>query len=115
MISAYNLIAGTDNSQISSVQNGVKTIVVTKNQTMNITFKQIKEATTAIAPVDIAKDCFEFYIDGQKIDSSAITNADVSLSGTGSKYVKSVEISFLNNTYGSYTQTVDVTSSSIIK
>jgi len=112
IVAAYKLTAGLNNSSISQI--GQRTIIVTNNQPA-ITYKQIKETTTYSVDIDIVKDCFEFYLEGKKLDPSSIIAADVSVSGTGSKLVKSVKISYSNSVYGIFTKDVTITNSSIIK
>ena len=110
VITAYQLVPGTENSQIGSI--GQRTIIVTNNQAP-VQFRQVKDKSTAVTAVDVARDCFEFYIDGKKLDPTAVIDADVSFSGTGSKYVKSVKLSYNNTVYGDYVQNVSISGSVI--
>ena len=110
VIAAYSIVGGAENSQITAI--GTRTVVVTNNQAP-VQFKQIKDKSTAVTGIDVAKECFEFYVDGKKLDSSCIIDADVNFSGTGSKYVKSVKLSYNNTIYGDYVQNVSITGSVI--
>ena len=110
-ISAFEVVAGADNSKIYSV--GQRAIQVTNN-TPVVQYKKLKDKTDYTAPIDIVKDCFEFYIDGKKVDSSAIVDAEVNISDKGTKYVKSVKIQYTNTVYGNYIQSVTISDSNLV-
>ena len=110
---AYSLVLGANNSQIAIV--GQKSIVVSNSQPA-VSYKFVKDKTTETAPIAIATDCYEFYIDGKKLPASAIIDADVAINGDGtSKLVKSVTITFNNTVYGDFQQKVTLAGADIIK
>lgn len=110
---AYSLVLGANNSQIAIV--GQKSIVVSNSQPA-VSYKFVKDKTTETAPIAIATDCYEFYIDGKKLPAPAIIDADVAINGDGtSKLVKSVTITFNNTVYGDFQQKVTLAGADIIK
>ena len=109
-VTAYSVKAGDSNSQI--VPLGQKTIVVTANKPVVIA-KQVKATTTCISKVEIVKDCFEFYVNGTKLDASAVVDAEVNIVPDKKKAL-SAKVMITNSFYGSYPVDVDLTSSSVI-
>ncbi|MBR5177255.1 MAG: hypothetical protein IKW90_00475 [Lachnospiraceae bacterium] len=110
---AYSLVLGASNSQIAII--GQKNIVVSNNQP-TVSYKFVKDKTTQTAPIAIATDCYEFYIDGKKLPTTAVVDADVAVNGDGtSKLVKSVTITINNTVYGDFQQKVTLAGADIIK
>ena len=109
-VTAYTVKAGDSNSQIAII--GQKNIIVTANNP-EVTFKQVKSSTTFTSKEDIVRDCFEFYVNGTKLDSSAVFSAEVNIVPDKKKALKATLL-ISNTFYGSYTIDVDLTKSSVI-
>lgn len=112
IIQAYKVVAGANNSNITSI--GTKTINVV-NDKPQIAYKQVKFESAMHDPVDVVKDCFEFYIDGKKVESPVISVADMNSSVDGTKFVKSANLVINNTVYGDYEFTISMLESKTIK
>ena len=112
VIQAYKVVTGANNSTIEA--KGTKTISVVYDQPQ-IAYKQIKFESTMLDPVDVVKECFEFYIDGKKVESPVISVADMNSSADGTKFVKSANLIIHNNVYGDYEYKVSMLDSKTIK
>ena len=113
LIQAYRVVAGTNNSNIDS-SVGQKTFVVINDQP-KVEYKQTSVTTTYSNAVDVVKDCFEFTIDGKKLETLDVVDADMHTDGDGTKFVKSVTIRITNTIYGPYDFKISTLNSKTIK
>lgn len=97
IIQAYKVVAGTANSNITPI--GQKTINVVNDQPV-IGYKQTKVTTTYSVDVDVVKDCFEFTVDGKKLEVLEVVAAEMNTAADGTKFVKSATIRINNDVYG---------------
>ena len=102
-IDAYKVVAGAANSSITQI--GSRNITVVNDKPL-VEFKQIKVTSTYSDPVDVVKECYEFYIDGKKIETPNIPSAEMNTGSDGSKFVKSVNLTITNTVYGNYTMKI---------
>lgn len=112
IINAYKVVAGTANSKIDAI--GQRTINVVNDQPQ-IAYKQVKFTSTMLDPVDVAKECFEFYFDGKKLETPDIPVVEMNTSADGTKFIKSVTIRINNDIYGLYDFLVKTEDSKVIK
>ena len=102
-IDAYKVVAGAANSSITQI--GSRNITVVNDKPV-VEFKQIKVTSTKTDPVDVVKECYEFYIDGKKVETPNIPSAEMNTGSDGSKFVKSVNLTINNKVYGDYTKKI---------
>ncbi|MBO4421790.1 MAG: hypothetical protein J5783_08180 [Lachnospiraceae bacterium] len=103
LIDAYKVVAGAANSSIERI--GTRKITVV-NDKPEVSFKQIKVTSTNTVATEVAKECFEFYINGKKVENPNITAADMNTGSDGSKFIKSVNLAITNSVYGNYEMTI---------
>ena len=112
IIQAYKVVAGTANSKIDSI--GQRTVNVVNDQPA-IAYKQVKFTSTHLDPVDVVKECFEFYVDGKKVETLDVPAAEMNTSSDGTKFVKSVTLRIHNDVYGDCDFAVSTLDSKTIK
>ena len=112
IIQAYKVVAGTANSKIDSI--GQRTLNVVNDQPA-IAYKQVKFESSHLDPVDVVKECFEFYVDGKKLETLDVPAAEMNTSTDGTKFVKSVTLRIHNDIYGDYDFAVSTLDSKTIK
>ena len=97
IIQAYKVVTGASNSTISAI--GQKTINVVNDQPA-VAYKQVKFTSTMLDGVDVVKECFEFYIDGKKLETLDIPAVEMNKADDGTKFVKKVTLRIHNDVYG---------------
>lgn len=99
VIQAYRVIGKADFSLIENI--GVRNITVVNDKPV-VEFKQTKFTSTNTVAVEVVKECYEFYIDGKKLENPDVISADMNTGSDNTKFVKSVNISITNSVYGKY-------------
>ena len=97
IVQAYKVVTGASNSTISAI--GQRTINVVNDQPA-VAYKQIKFTSTMLDGVDVVKECFEFYIDGKKVETLNIPAVEMNKADDGTKFVKKVTLRIHNDVYG---------------
>lgn len=97
VVQAYKVVTGASNSTISAI--GQKTINVVNDQPA-VAYKQVKFTSTMLDGVDVVKECFEFYIDGKKLETLDIPAVEMNKASDGTKFVKKVTLRIHNDVYG---------------
>ena len=101
VISFFKVVAGSADSEVSLLDE--KVLTVTDNQPQ-VVVTQKKVTTTYKTAIEVVKDCFEFTLDGTKLESSAVVDADINTSAFGEISVQKIKIKFKNDVYGEYIQ-----------
>jgi len=97
IVQAYKVVTGASNSTISAI--GQRTISVVNDQPA-VAYKQVKFTSTMLDGVDVVKECFEFYIDGKKLETLDIPAVEMNKAADGTKFVKKVTLRIHNDVYG---------------